>query len=452
MASAAAHQACSRAAQVPRARPIAASRRPQVAAAAAARGSGASGPSAAAPPSRAAKHRGLLDALVQQARREVVDGWLGDLVAPLLTDDPGAAEPPPVTRSPQELADPDSRFVDVNGVNLHYKECWPEAAVAATGPAASSTATESSAAAGGSAAVQQAAQLPAIVLVHGFNGSTFNWRSMMQPLADATGCRVIAFDRPPFGLAQRPLEWGPGQRLQYNPYELDGSARLAAGLLDALGVGRVIAVGHSAGALVCMELAQRQPHRVAGLGFVAPALPTTPENSFTRRANLGQQLRFVAVRGLLQDDRLGLRYVRRQILRRRDEVASGSAGLTSADDSESDADVARGYLRPLLAHDWDRASLLNFRAFSIPPAYNYSTLAAPVLLGSEDGGLAANARTLAGLLERRPQGSTRFVELQGVGHIPMDECPGQLNQLLIKFVRQEVLAAAGSGAARQHSA
>lgn len=52
------------------------------------------------------------------------------------------------------------------------------------------------------------------------------------------------------------------------------------------------------------------PHNVsppAGLGFVAPALPTTPENSFTRRANLGQQLRFVAVRGLLQDDRLGLR-------------------------------------------------------------------------------------------------------------------------------------------------
>lgn len=42
---------------------------------------------------------------------------------------------------------------------------------------------------------------------------------------------MIAFDRPPFGLAQRPLEWGPGQRLQYNPYALDGSARLAAGAL-----------------------------------------------------------------------------------------------------------------------------------------------------------------------------------------------------------------------------
>lgn len=32
--------------------------------------------------------------------------------------------------------------------------------------------------------------------------------------------------------------------------------------------------------------------------------------------------------------------------------------------------------------------------------------------GSEDGGLAENARALAGLLQQRPQGSTRFVELQ----------------------------------------
>ena len=32
-----------------------------------------------------------------------------------------------------------------------------------------------------------------------------------------------------------------------------------------------------------------------GLGFVAPALPTTPEQSFQRRASLGQQLRFLAV-------------------------------------------------------------------------------------------------------------------------------------------------------------
>lgn len=37
---------------------------------------------------------------------------------------------------------------------------------------------------------------------------------------------------------------------------------------------------------------------------------------------------------------------------------------------------------------------------------------------------------------------------QGVGHIPMDECPGRLNELLINFVRQELGAAVSSGAPR----
>ena len=35
----------------------------------------------------------------------------------------------------------------------------------------------------------------------------------------------------------------------------------------------VIAVGHSAGALVCMELAQRQPQRVAGKQSAAAVAP-----------------------------------------------------------------------------------------------------------------------------------------------------------------------------------
>jgi pimeloyl-ACP methyl ester carboxylesterase len=107
------------------------------------------------------------------------------------------------------------------------------------------------------------------------------------------------------------------------------------------------------------------------------------------------------------------------------------------------------------------------------------------LQGSNDGGLTENARALAGLLQARPQGSTRFVELevrrqgphmrclavhlpralllqpastrctallevppqtsslpprrvQGVGHAPMDETPERLNRLLIEFVKQVV--------------
>jgi len=40
--------------------------------------------------------------------------------------------------------------------------------------------------------------------VHGFGGGAFAWRNIMQPLADAAGCRVIAFDRPAFGKPMRP--------------------------------------------------------------------------------------------------------------------------------------------------------------------------------------------------------------------------------------------------------
>lgn len=186
MTSGAPHQACSTAPQAYTARQAAPLRRTQVAARAAARGSGASGPAAAAPPIRTVKQRSLLAALVQQAQREVVDGWLGDLVLPLLTDDPGAAEPPPVTRAPRDLADPDSLFAEVDGVSLHYKESWPAAAAT---DAAVQAASSANGGGGSGEAAQRAAQLPTILLVHGFNGSVFNWRSVMQPLADATGCR-----------------------------------------------------------------------------------------------------------------------------------------------------------------------------------------------------------------------------------------------------------------------
>lgn len=50
------------------------------------------------------------------------------------------------TVKPQSLADDDSHFLDVGGVTLHYKECGPATAGA-----------------------------PAILLIHGWNGSVSNW-------------------------------------------------------------------------------------------------------------------------------------------------------------------------------------------------------------------------------------------------------------------------------------
>ncbi len=133
---------------------------------------------------------------MQQAAKEAWGGWLGDLVLPLLTDDPGSALPPQSVE-PQQLADPDSRFVEVQGLTLHFKEAWPSSSSSHNGSSDSSGGSSRGAADGGfPAGEQQAAARPTVLLVHGLNGSTFNWRATMQPLADATGCRYGAWGRP----------------------------------------------------------------------------------------------------------------------------------------------------------------------------------------------------------------------------------------------------------------
>lgn len=393
-----------------------------------------------------------MGAIFDAARRQALP-WVQDLAFPALgviEEVDRAAQSAP-TLPPAALADPDSFFAQLppaaGGVRLHYKE--------APAPSGSPGA-------------------PTILLIHGFNGSTFSWRANLRQLADATGARVIAFDRPPFGLSDRPLAWGATGQLPYNPYELDGSVSLTEELLQALDVtGPVAAVGHSAGALVALELAKRRPQQVQALCLVAPAVPTTPENSLLRRATFGSQLRFLATRAVLATDAAGLRYVRRQLLKQADRVAAGdlgfrphpstasSAGSLDADaavDALSSADqvaqweaaaeaaareAAEGYTRPLRAENWDRAALLNLRAFSLPSVYDYAAVdGMPVMVvtGDEDGALTPNARALADLLRERRRGvegadaPVVFREM-GCAHVPMEELPAEFNAAVGDFLR-----------------
>ena len=150
----------------------------------------------------------LSRALVEAIREQTLP-WLNDIIYAILGYDDElskqAATAPTVP--PNELCDADSQFAKLpSGVILHYKD-WP--------------ATEKN--------------QPLILLMHGYNGSEFSFRAVAPPLAYDTGCRVVAFDRPPFGLSSRPLKWGkdvPG--LDFNPYEQNGSATLVEQLLDHL--------------------------------------------------------------------------------------------------------------------------------------------------------------------------------------------------------------------------
>jgi len=122
----------------------------------------------------------------------------------------------------------------VDGVLIHYKEVTALPGIAPPAnseppgedgegvqPLAPASIVHARAASNGRASTSATSQEPLVVLLlHGFNGSEYNFRGVMARIAQgvaASGraCRVIAFDRPPFGLSGRPLNW---DKEEDNPY------------------------------------------------------------------------------------------------------------------------------------------------------------------------------------------------------------------------------------------
>jgi pimeloyl-ACP methyl ester carboxylesterase len=206
--------------------------------------------------------------------------------------------------------------------------------------------------------------------------------------------------------------------------------------------------------MVAAELYFRMSERIAGLAFVAPALPASGGFEPLRRSTFGSLLRLLATRALLSNDTTGLRYVRRNILKRRDEVLEGklwlleggNPGAASQDDASNEEEaggldspaaqeVIEGYLKPLQADDWDRGTLLNLRSFSFPTGYDWSRVTVPTLVvaGRDDAPLVDGARALARELKERSTGSIEYVEME-CGHSPMEERAEEFNQLLGGFI------------------
>ncbi|MEW5298829.1 MAG: hypothetical protein WDW36_001908 [Sanguina aurantia] len=274
-----------------------------------------------------------------------------------------------------------------------------------------------------SSVASPSAEQPALLLLHGFNGSTFNWRLLMDKMAKdvspSTGCRVIAYDRPPFGLSERPLQWDEDS---IDPYTVEAGAEFGAGLLRQLGVRKAVLCGHSAGAPVAVEIARRYPELVSGLVLVAPAI-SVESRGFLARADFGQLLRFGLTRAIIGSDGPGLNYIRRQVMARREAVLTGKLGVYY-DEKTITPEVIEGYLLPMQADDWDKASLLVSRAFSFlePPTLTCLTQPVLVLQGENDDVVsAATGRALAAALRKRATGITEYVELPSCGHIPMAE-------------------------------
>lgn len=291
---------------------------------------------------------------------------LAVLVVPLIVPIP----PLKNTVPPRQLADPDSQFVEVNGLDVHTKEMGE----------------------GGTP----------LILLHGFAASTFSWREVMQPLAQDQ--RVVAFDRPAFGLTERPM---PGEWSGQNPYSADAASDLTVGLMDELGIDQGVLVGNSAGGTVVLYTALRYPERVKALVLVDPAVYSGGGSAGWLRSIFTSP----------QGRRIGPLFAR--AIQNWGYQFGQSAWH---DPSKFSDDIWAGFSKPLQAENWDRA-LWEFTQASRPLGLpeRLAELSMPVLvITGDDDRIVPTEQTvrLAGEIA-----GAQLVVIPNCGHVPHEECP-----------------------------
>ena len=136
--------------------------------------------------------------------------------------------------TPQELADPDSKFIDIDGVNIHYKTYGNGDRV--------------------------------FLLIHGFGASTFSFRYVVEPLSKLG--KVVVFDLTGFGLSERPER----SKFNPNPYSRNGQVEITRRLIETLNLDNIILVGHSMGGTIATIFAVRYPEMVDKLVLEDPAI------------------------------------------------------------------------------------------------------------------------------------------------------------------------------------
>lgn len=300
------------------------------------------------------------------------------LAGPFLVPVPELTDTLPVN----VLADPDSQFIEINDISVHYKRLG----------SGEST----------------------FVLLHGFGASTFSWRDVMTPLAEIG--QVIAYDRPGFGLTDRPMDWEG-----VNPYSEEGNLNILLGLLDAFDLEQVILVGNSAGGTVATAFTLVHPERVQALIEVDAAIyQTMPDSALlTWLLNTPQM------------DHLGP-LIARSLAGQRGTTFLESAWFDPAQ-FLADPDNMAGYRKPLQVEDWDRALWEHTKASREPDLADcLDRIVVPTLVisGAEDQIIPLEySQRLAIDIP-----GAQLVVFEQCGHLPQEECPDQFMAAIVNFL------------------
>ena len=299
-------------------------------------------------------------------------------------------------REVEHVYPPTGKFIDVDGVRLHYVE---------------------------------RGEGPPLVMLHG-NGILANDFDASGLAGEAAGhYRVIAFDRPGYGYSERPRTtiWTP-----------QAQARLLYKALQQMGIEQPIVLGHSWGSLVALAMALEFPNDVRALvlmsGYYYPSLRlNSPAASPPAVPVIGDVLRFTLA------PLVGLMlwpFMVRQLFKPA-EVPDKFRTLPKW-----------MMLRPSqLRASAAESALMIPSAFMLSRRYDELKLPVMIVTGSDDVVVDAghNAGRLHGAL---PQSSLRLAP--GQGHMLHYAEPGEIVSAIdaMHAVHEQSLARAEQGAAR----
>ena len=303
---------------------------------------------------------------------------LGPLVIPI---------PPLTTTQPAEsFADPDSQFIELNNLTVHMK--------------------------------QAGSGKPVFILLHGFGASLFSWRNMMAPLSEYG--TVIAYDRPAFGLTERPLNWE-----DENPYSQESNFGILLDLMEFLEIDEAILVGNSAGGTLATAFTIATPERVQALINVDAAVYQTVPDSplLTWLFNTRQMDRL----GPLASRWLGSRQ-------------SGPFLANAYYDPtilEENPEIVEGYQVPFMVDNWDRA-LWSFTQVTRAPDFldQLGQIGVPTLVISGENDQTVPLEYSEQLAAEIPGAILEVIP--NCGHLPQEECPQELMKAIENFLVVEL--------------
>jgi pimeloyl-ACP methyl ester carboxylesterase len=268
---------------------------------------------------------------------------------------------------------------------------------------------------------------PLVLLVHGFPQFWWTWRRQLEDLS-AAGFRAVAVDLRGYGASDKPPRG----------YDLPTLSADIAALITSLGESDAMLVGNDVGGMIAWSVAGSAPREVRRIAVLGAPHPLQMRRSILRVGS-GQARASAYALGLFQLPRIPERRLTEDdvYVRRLFDRWSGPAWRAS---DEYEAAVAQ-YAEAMRLHPTAHCALEFFRwvVRSLPrpdgrraAAGARRPITPPVLQIHGRADTCTLPSTALGS-EKYLTGEYELCLLDGIGHFPQEEAPGEVSKHLVRW-------------------